>query len=282
MRVVRAAGELQIAVTMTREEASRFFGNAAIYMEKFLEKPRHIEIQVICDNHGNAVWLGDRDCSLQRRHQKVIEEAPAPGIDRVKIAEVGARCVAACREIGYSGAGTFEFLYEDGAFHFIEMNTRVQVEHPVTEMVTGVDIVAEQLRIALGLELSIRQEEVTVYGHSLECRINAEDAFTFAPMPGEVSALALPGGPGLRVDTHLQQGYQVPANYDSMIAKIIAHGRTRAEAMDRMRGALRQFRVEGPACNAALHAALLEDQDFIAGGVDIHHLERFLEGRVHG
>jgi acetyl-CoA carboxylase biotin carboxylase subunit len=277
MRIVRAAGELQNAVTLTREEASRFFGNAAIYMEKFLEKPRHVEIQVICDNHGNAVWLGERDCSLQRRHQKVIEEAPAPAIDRAKIVEIGARCVAACREIGYSGAGTLEFLYEDGAFHFIEMNTRVQVEHPVTEMVTGVDIVSEQLRIALGFELSIRQEEITIEGHSLECRINAEDAFTFAPMPGRVSALALPGGPGVRVDTHLEQGYCTPANYDSLIAKIITHGRTRTEAMDRMRGALRQFRVEGLSCNAALHAELLDDRDFLAGGVDIHHLERFLE-----
>lgn len=276
MRIVRAAGELVGAVELTRKEASRFFGDPTLYMEKFLDRPRHVEIQVICDNHGNAVWMGDRDCSLQRRHQKVIEEAPAPGISRDHIAEIGALCARACRDIGYSGAGTFEFLYEDGAFYFIEMNTRIQVEHPVTEMVTGIDIVAEQIRVAMGHELSVRQEDIRSMGHAVECRINAEDAFSFAPKPGRVSALALPGGPGVRVDTHLATGYEVPAHYDSMIAKLITHGRNREEALQRMRGALRQLHIEGPASNAALHAWLLDDPGFIAGGVDIHHLERLL------
>ncbi|SHN07100.1 acetyl-CoA carboxylase biotin carboxylase subunit [Roseibium suaedae] len=279
MRIVRSASELVGAVELTRKEAARFFGDPTIYMEKFLDRPRHVEIQVICDKHGNAVWLGDRDCSLQRRHQKVIEEAPAPGIDRALIAQIGELCAGACRNIGYSGAGTFEFLYEDGAFYFIEMNTRVQVEHPVTEMVTGTDIVAEQIRVALGHELSIRQEDVVCEGHSLECRINAEDPFNFQPRPGRVTRLALPGGPGIRVDTHLVQGYEVPASYDSMIAKVISHGRTRSEAIERMRGALRQLKIEGPASNGPLHASLLEDPGFIVGGVDIHHLERLLKER---
>ncbi|MCT8992257.1 acetyl-CoA carboxylase biotin carboxylase subunit [Chelativorans sp. SCAU2101] len=281
MRIVQTPGELRSAVMIAREEASRFFASPAIYMEKFLERPRHVEVQVLCDNHGNVVWLGDRDCSIQRRHQKIIEEAPAPGIDRSKIADLGARCAAACQQIGYSGAGTFEFLYENGSFYFIEMNTRLQVEHPVTEMVTGVDIVAEQLRIALDQKLSVRQEQVVTTGHSVECRINAEDAFTFMPVPGKISALTLPGGPGIRIDTHLQQGYRIPATYDSLIAKVITHGRSREEAIDRMRGALRQFRIEGLSCNAALHAELLEDKGFIAGGVDVHYLERFLESRAH-
>lgn len=279
MRIVHSAADLAGAVELTRKEAERFFGDGTIYMEKFLDRPRHVEIQVICDTHGNAIWLGDRDCSLQRRHQKVIEEAPAPGIGRRRIAEIGELCARACRDIGYSGAGTFEFLYEDGAFYFIEMNTRVQVEHPVTEMVTGIDIVTEQIRIALGHELSIGQHEVVCEGHSLECRINAEDPFTFQPRPGRVLALALPGGPGIRVDTHLVAGYEVPASYDSLIAKIISHGRTRAQALERMRGALRQLKIEGPASNASLHASLLENPGFIAGGVDIHHLERLLKER---
>ncbi|OHV79532.1 acetyl-CoA carboxylase biotin carboxylase subunit [Ensifer sp. LCM 4579] len=280
MRIIRSAAELKEAVDLTRKEAARFFGNPTIYMEKFLDRPRHVEIQVMCDNHGNAVWLGDRDCSLQRRHQKVIEEAPAPGIDRTRIAEIGELCAGACRKIGYSGAGTFEFLYEDGAFYFIEMNTRVQVEHPVTEMVTGIDIVAEQIRVALGAKLPIRQEDVRCDGHSIECRINAEDPYSFAPRPGRVTALALPGGPGVRSDTHLALGYEIPTHYDSMIAKVITHGRSRGEAIERMQGALRQLRIEGPACNAPLHAELLEDQGFVSGDIDIHHLEHLLAERA--
>lgn len=280
MRIIRAAAELKEAVELTRKEAARFFGNPTIYMEKFLDRPRHVEIQVMCDNHGNAVWLGDRDCSLQRRHQKVIEEAPAPGIGRQRIAEIGELCTGACRQIGYSGAGTFEFLYEDGAFYFIEMNTRVQVEHPVTEMVTGIDIVAEQIRVALGARLSIRQEDVRCDGHSIECRINAEDPYTFAPRPGRVTELALPGGLGVRSDTHLVLGYEIPTHYDSMIAKIITHGRSRSEAIERMQGALRQLRIEGPACNAPLHTELLVDDGFVSGNFDIHHLEHLLAERA--
>ncbi|MCF3640344.1 acetyl-CoA carboxylase biotin carboxylase subunit [Rhizobium sp. TRM95111] len=280
MRIIRSATELREAVELTRKEAARFFGNPTIYMEKFLDRPRHVEIQVMCDSHGNAVWLGDRDCSLQRRHQKVIEEAPAPGIGRGRIAEIGELCAGACREIGYSGAGTFEFLYEDGAFYFIEMNTRVQVEHPVTEMVTGIDIVAEQIKVALGDELSICQEDVRCDGHSIECRINAEDPYTFAPRPGRVTALALPGGPGVRSDTHLALGYEIPTHYDSMIAKVITHGRSRGEAIERMQGALKQLRIEGPACNALLHAELLEDDGFVSGNIDIHHLEHLLAERA--
>lgn len=279
MRIVRSQAELFKAVQVTREEAQRFFANPDIYIEKFLEHPRHVEIQILCDSHGEAVWLSDRDCSLQRRHQKVIEEAPAPGIDRSAIAAIGERCAEACRRIGYIGAGTFEFLFEDGAFYFIEMNTRVQVEHPVTEMVTGIDIVAAQLRIARGEPLGLRQQELLVSGHSLECRINAEDPFTFAPQPGRIDELVLPGGPGVRVDTHVTRGYVIPASYDSMIAKLIVHGATREEAIARMRLALSELVIGGPACNAPLHAELLCDPGFIAGGVDIHHLEKLLEKR---
>jgi len=279
MRVVRSEADLFKAVQVTREEAQRFFANPDIYIEKFLEHPRHVEIQVLCDSHGQAVWLSDRDCSLQRRHQKVIEEAPAPGIDRSAIAAIGERCAEACRRIGYIGAGTFEFLFEEGAFYFIEMNTRVQVEHPVTEMVTGVDIVAAQLRIARGEPLGLRQQDILISGHSLECRINAEDPFTFAPQPGRVQDLVLPGGPGVRVDTHVTRGYVIPSSYDSMIAKLIVHGATREEALARMRLALSELAIDGPACNAPLHAELLRDPGFVAGGVDIHHLEKLLEKR---
>jgi len=280
MRVVRDAGALAEAVALTRREARQFFGNPALYMEKFLDRPRHVEIQVLCDTYGQALWLGDRDCSLQRRHQKLIEEAPAPGIDRARIANIGDLCVAACRAIGYRGVGTFEFLYEDGAFYFIEMNTRVQVEHPVTEMVTGLDIVVEQIRVALGHPLTLRQEEIRCDGHAIECRINAEDAYSFTPRPGRIEALAWPGGPGVRADSHLAPGYDIPTQYDSLMAKIITHGRDRAEALARMAGALRQLRIDGPACNSALHADLIDEPGFQAGGVDIHHLERFLAERA--
>ncbi|WP_277188604.1 acetyl-CoA carboxylase biotin carboxylase subunit [Caballeronia sp. BR00000012568055] len=276
MRVVKAAGDLLDAVNVTREEARRAFGKPELYIEKFLEHPRHVEIQVLCDTHGNALWLGSRDCSLQRRHQKLLEEAPAPGIDRDLIRRVGERCVEACRQIGYRGAGTFEFLFEDGQFYFIEMNTRLQVEHPVTEMTSGIDIVREQLRIAQGHALTITQEDIRVQGHSLECRINAEDPFTFLPSPGQVSHWEIPGGNGVRVDSHLSAGAQVPPYYDSLIAKIITHGASRDEALSRMRVALAEMRVEGIRTNVALHRSILDDDGFRAGGVDIHHLERWL------
>lgn len=279
MRVVRSDRELREAVDLTREEALRFFGNADIYVEKFLERPRHIEIQVLCDSHGNALWLGDRDCSMQRRHQKVIEEAPAPGIDRAIIAAIGERCANACRQIGYVGAGTFEFLYEDGEFYFIEMNTRVQVEHPVTEMVTGIDIVAMQIRAARGERFSIGQEDVVTSGHAIECRINAEDPFTFLPSPGLVATLDLPGGEGIRVDTHLRAGYTVPSTYDSLIAKLIVHGATREQALARMREALANFDIGGIATNIPLQVELLAEAGFTQGGVNIHHLEHWLKER---
>ena len=276
MRIVRSAAELDEAVAMTREEAGRAFGNPEVYLEKFLEHPRHIEIQVLADNFGNAVWLGERDCSMQRRHQKIIEEAPAVGIDRDAIARIGERCVKACQLIGYRGAGTFEFLYENGEFFFIEMNTRVQVEHPVTELVTGVDIVREQLLIALGQPLSISQSQIRIQGHAIECRINAEDPFSFAPAPGRVSSWIAPGGPGIRVDSHLYAGYQVPPFYDSLVAKFLAHGATRAQAIERMSGALQEAELAGIKSNIPLHQRLMEEPGFAAGGFDIHHLERYL------
>ncbi len=279
MRVVRSRAELDEAIALTREEAVRFFGNPDLYIEKYLERPRHVEIQVLCDSHGNALWLGDRDCSMQRRHQKVIEEAPAPGIDRAVIAAIGARCARACRDIGYVGAGTFEFLYEDGEFYFIEMNTRVQVEHPVTEMVTGVDIVAMQIRAARGERFEITQDQVETSGHAIECRINAEDPFSFTPSPGQVTELSLPMGEGVRVDTHLRAGYTVPSSYDSLIAKLIVHGTTREEALGRMRAALADLRIGGISTNVPLQADLLDDPGFIAGGVTIHHLENWLKQR---
>jgi acetyl-CoA carboxylase, biotin carboxylase subunit len=280
MRVVQSAAQLLEAVSVTREEARRAFGKPELYVEKFLEHPRHVEIQVLCDTHGNALWLGSRDCSLQRRHQKVLEEAPAPGIDPALIRQVGERCVEACRQTRYRGAGTFEFLFEDGEFYFIEMNTRLQVEHPVTEMTSGIDIVREQIRIAQGHALTLRQADIRTRGHSLECRINAEDPFSFIPCPGKVTAWELPGGNGVRVDSHLSSGDVVPPYYDSLIAKLITHGATRDEALARMRLALSEMRVEGIRTNVQLHQAVLEDEDFCAGGVDIHHLERWLAKRT--
>ncbi|MDP9900868.1 acetyl-CoA carboxylase biotin carboxylase subunit [Variovorax ginsengisoli] len=279
MRVVQAAPELLDAIALTREEARRAFGNAEVYIEKFLGHPRHIEIQVLCDSQGHALWLGSRDCSLQRRHQKVLEEAPAPGIDPALIARVGARCAEACRQIGYCGVGTFEFLYEDGEFFFIEMNTRLQVEHPVTEMTSGIDIVQQQIRVARGERLALTQAEVGCHGHSLECRINAENPDTFAPAPGRITRWQVPGGFGVRFDSHASAGYRVPPYYDSMIAKLIVHGATRADALDRMRLALAELQIEGIATNVPLHRAILQDTGFAAGGVDIHHLERWLRQR---
>ncbi|WP_248800717.1 acetyl-CoA carboxylase biotin carboxylase subunit [Pseudomonas sp. MWU13-2105] len=279
MRVVNEEGELLDAIALTREEARLAFGNPELYIEKFLGHPRHVEIQVLCDAHGHAIWLGCRDCSLQRRHQKVLEEAPAPGIAPELIAKVGARCAAACRQIGYRGVGTFEFLYEDGEFFFIEMNTRLQVEHPVTEMTTGIDIVQQQLRMARGEVLELRQQDVQLNGHSLECRINAEDPITFMPTPGLIQRWEVPGGFGVRVDSHVTTGYRVPPYYDSLVAKVITHGATRNEAMARMRLALSELYVEGISTNIPLHRDILDDPAFCAGGVDIHHLERWLQQR---
>ncbi|MCF1464330.1 acetyl-CoA carboxylase biotin carboxylase subunit [Agrobacterium vitis] len=279
MRIVRDAAALADAVSVTREEARRAFGNPELYMEKFLEKPRHVEIQVLCDNFGNAVWLGHRDCSMQRRHQKVVEEAPSPGIPADVAATVGERCVAACQRIGYRGVGTFEFLYENGEFYFIEMNTRLQVEHPVTEMTSGLDIVCEQLRVALGLPLLLTQADIHTKGHSFECRINAEDPYTFAGSPGKITALQLPSGEGVRVDTHVAEGYTVPAHYDSLIAKLIVHAPTRDEAIVRMRTALDTLKIDGITTNIALHKAIFKDEGFCAGGADIHHLEKWLSKR---
>jgi acetyl-CoA carboxylase biotin carboxylase subunit len=246
-------------------------------MEKFLQRPRHVEVQVLADGQGNAVHLGDRDCSLQRRHQKVIEEAPAPGIDDKLRREIGDACVKACIDMGYRGAGTFEFLYEDGGFYFIEMNTRVQVEHPVTEMITGIDIVREQLLIASGEKLSFKQEDIKFHGHALECRINAEDPRNFLPSPGTINTFHAPGGPGVRVDSHVYNGYTVPPHYDSLIGKLITHGDTRAAALAKMRQALDELVVEGIRTNAALHRELVVDTSFMAGGVSIHYLESKLE-----
>ncbi len=276
MRIVRAKEELVQAVAMTREEAAKAFGNPEIYLERFLECPRHVEIQVLADTRGNAVWLGERDCSMQRRHQKLIEESPAPGIARARIAELGELCAEACREIGYVGAGTFEFLYEDDQFYFIEVNTRVQVEHCVTEMATGVDILVEQLRIAQGYPLSFGQDDVTPRGHVIECRINAEHPWHFTPSPGRIEKWHAPGGPGVRVDTHICAGYLVPPNYDSLIAKLIVKGQTREDALGRMRAALDEMVVEGIETSVPLHKAMIEEPGFAAGGVDIHHLERWL------
>ncbi|QWD85504.1 acetyl-CoA carboxylase biotin carboxylase subunit [Polynucleobacter asymbioticus] len=277
MRVVHTEAALLNAVNMTKEEAGRAFGNPEVYMEKFLEKPRHVEIQILADTHGNAIWLGERDCSMQRRHQKVIEEAPAPGIDRRLIAKIGERCAEACRKIGYRGAGTFEFLYEDGEFFFIEMNTRVQVEHPVTEMITGVDIVQEQIRIAAGLKLSYRQKDIVFRGHAIECRLNAEDPFKFTPSPGKISSFHMPGGPGIRVDSHAYSGYVVPSNYDSMIGKLISYGNTREQAIRRMQIALSEMVIDGITTNVPLHRELMLDPNFMEGGTSIHYLEHRLE-----
>ncbi len=281
MRVVHTEAALLNAVATTKAEAQAAFGNAAVYMEKFLTNPRHIEIQVMADEHGNALWLGDRDCSMQRRHQKVLEEAPAPGIARKLIERIGARCADACRKISYRGAGTFEFLYENGEFYFIEMNTRVQVEHPVTELTTGVDIVVQQILVAAGEKLTLRQRSITVNGHAIECRINAEDAVKFTPSPGRITTWHMPGGPGVRVDSHVYAGYFVPPNYDSMIAKIIVHGATREQALARMRTALSEMVVDGIATNIPLHRELLVDARFLEGGTNIHYLEEYMAAR-HG
>ena len=276
MRVVRNADEVVDAVRLTKTEARQAFGNDMVYMEKFLETPRHIEIQVLSDKHGNAIHLGERDCSLQRRHQKVMEEAPAPGISEEQRNAIGAVCVEACKRIGYHGAGTFEFLYENGEFYFIEMNTRVQVEHPVTEMVTGVDIVREQIRIAAGLPLSYSQDDIKVRGHALECRINAENAKTFIPSPGKVREFHAPGGLGVRVESHLYDGSTVPPHYDSMIGKLITWGDTRETAIARAKMALRELVIEGISTNIELHQDLLEDPVVNKGGMDIHYLEHKL------
>jgi len=279
MRVVHDEKALIEAVSLTREEARRAFGKPALYLEKFLQHPRHIEIQVLCDQHGTALSLGSRDCSMQRRHQKVLEEAPATGIDPVALRNVEQRCAEACRLIGYRGAGTFEFLYEDGEFYFIEMNTRLQVEHPVTEETTGIDIVQEQIRIAQGLPLTFSQADVQVQGHAFECRINAEDPFTFVPSPGVIADWLIPGGKGVRVDSHVSHGVVVPPHYDSMIGKVICHGATRAEAIARMQVALSEMRVTGIKTNVPLHQALFADPGLISGGTDIHYLERWLVTR---
>jgi len=277
MRVVHNEEVLLSSIKVTQSEAQAAFGSPVVYMEKFLQRPRHVEVQVLADGQGNAVHLGDRDCSLQRRHQKVIEEAPAPGIDDKLRQEIGEACVKACIDMGYRGAGTFEFLYEDGGFYFIEMNTRVQVEHPVTEMITGIDIVREQLLIASGEKLSFKQEDIKFHGHALECRINAEDPRNFLPSPGTINTFHAPGGPGVRVDSHVYNGYTVPPHYDSLIGKLITHGDTRAAALAKMRQALDELIVEGIRTNAALHRELVVDTSFMAGGVSIHYLESKLE-----
>ncbi|MCD6735399.1 MAG: acetyl-CoA carboxylase biotin carboxylase subunit [Burkholderiaceae bacterium] len=276
MRVVHTEAALLNAVTMTRTEAKAAFNNASVYLEKFLENPRHIEIQVLADEYRNAVYLGERDCSMQRRHQKIIEEGPAPGIARRQLERIGSRCAEACRKIGYRGAGTFEFLYENGEFYFIEMNTRVQVEHPVTELITGIDIVQEQIRIAAGEKLRFRQRDITLKGHAIECRINAEDPYKFTPSPGRITHWHPPGGPGIRVDSHAYTNYFVPPNYDSMIAKVLAYGDTREQAIRRMRIALSEMAVEGIQTNLALHRELLADARFVTGGTSIHYLEQKL------
>ncbi len=280
MRVARTADELQRIIPLTRGEAQAAFGDPRLYMEKFLTRPRHVEVQVLADAHGNAIHLGERDCSMQRRHQKVIEEAPAPGISGEARARIGALCVKACRDMDYRGAGTFEFLYEDGEFYFIEMNTRLQVEHPVTELITRFDIVQEQLRVAAGEPLSIRQDDVTLSGHAIECRINAEHPDTFAPSPGKVALWHAPGGPGVRVDSHLYTGYEVPPYYDSLVGKLIAWGATRSGAIARMGLALNELVTEGLVTNVPLHQAILGTEGFAAGGADIHFLEKWLESRA--
>ncbi|MES9943813.1 MAG: acetyl-CoA carboxylase biotin carboxylase subunit [Candidatus Thiodiazotropha sp.] len=276
MRVVHSEATLLNAVAMTKAEAEAAFGNGTVYMEKFLGNPRHVEFQVLSDTHGNAIHLGERDCSMQRRHQKVVEEAPAPGITEQQREEVGERCAEACRQIGYRGAGTFEFLYEDGEFYFIEMNTRVQVEHPVTELITGVDIVKQQIFIAAGEPLGYKQDEIKLQGHAVECRINAEDPENFLPSPGTISQLHTPGGPGVRVDTHIYNGYKVPPYYDSMIGKLITHGESRESAIARMRIALQEMVITGIKTNIPLHLDIMRDAAFKEGGANIHYLEKKL------
>lgn len=276
MRVVEREEDLLGFLDLTRSEARAAFGNDTVYMEKYLSQPRHVEIQVLSDEYGHAIYLGERDCSMQRRHQKIIEEAPAPGISAAQRQKIGESCAAACRRINYRGAGTFEFLYENGEFYFIEMNTRVQVEHPVTELITGIDIVQEQIRIAAGEKMAWRQKDIHLRGHALECRINAEDPFSFIPSPGRITQYHVPGGPGIRVDSHIYQNYFVPPHYDSLIAKVLTHGATREQALARMRIALSEMVVEGIKTNIPLHQQLLQDAAFIAGGTSIHYLEEKL------
>ena len=279
MRVVHTEAHLHNALQLTRQEAQTVFGDSTVYLEKYLENPRHVEVQVLADQHGNAIHLGERDCSTQRRHQKVIEEAPAPGITPQQREEIGSICVAACKRIGYRGAGTFEFLYDNGHFYFIEMNTRIQVEHPVTERITGVDLVREQILIAAGDRLTHRQEDIQIRGHAIECRINAEDPETFMPSPGLVEGFHAPGGPGIRVESHIYDGYRVPPNYDSMIGKIISHGENRDMAIARMRVALDEMVLNGIKSNIPLHKWILWDRGFLKGGFNIHYLEKRLEER---
>ncbi len=277
MHVVRSKDDLLHAIDMAGTEAASAFGNPAVYMEKFLENPRHVEIQVLADGQGNAIHLGERDCSMQRRHQKVVEESPAPGITEEQRAEIGGLCVQACERINYRGAGTFEFLYQDGSFYFIEMNTRIQVEHPVTEEVTGIDLVRQQLLIAAGEKLELRQEDIQIRGHAIECRVNAEHPLLFTPSPGTITQYHAPGGPGVRVDSHLYNGYKVPPHYDSMIGKLITHGQDRTTALARMRNALREVVVNGIQTNIPLHQRIMDDPGFIKGGENIHYLEKQLD-----
>ena len=276
MRVVHSEAGLRNAIGLTKREAAVAFQNDAVYLEKFLEHPRHVEFQVLADAHGNCIHLGERDCSMQRRHQKIIEEAPAPGIDEATRQRMGALCVEACKRIGYRGAGTFEFLYENGEFYFIEMNTRIQVEHPVTEEITGIDLVKQQLRVAAGEPLGIRQEDIKILGHAVECRINAEDAYTFRPSPGRIGVYHPAGGPGVRIDSHIYDGYVVPPYYDSLIGKLICHAENREAALTRMQNALTELVIEGIETNIPLHIDLVSDAAFRAGGTDIHFLERRL------
>jgi acetyl-CoA carboxylase biotin carboxylase subunit len=276
MRVVHDEEHLISSIATTKQEAGAAFGNDEVYIEKYLANPRHIEVQVLADQHGNALYLGERDCSLQRRHQKVLEEATAPGITPDQRAKIGERCAAACRDLGYRGAGTFEFLFEKGEFYFIEMNTRIQVEHPVTELITGVDLVKEQIKIAANIPLQIVQKDIQLRGHAIECRINAEDPTTFMPCPGKIEYFHAPGGPGIRIDSHLYSGYTVPPYYDSLIGKLIAYGETREEAIGRMRNALHEIIIEGIKTNIKLHQDLMEDPHFISGGVSINYLEKKL------
>lgn len=276
MRVVHTEAALISAVKMTKSEAETAFGNPMVYMEKYLENPRHIEIQVLADQHGNAIYLGDRDCSMQRRHQKVIEEAPSPQLSSRLRDKIGDRCADACRKIGYRGAGTFEFLYEDGEFYFIEMNTRLQVEHTVTEMITGIDLVQQQIRVAMNEKLAFKQRDIKLNGHAIECRINAEDPYNFIPSPGKLDRFHMPGGPGVRIDTHAYGGYVVPPHYDSMIGKLITHGATREQAIARMRIALSEMSVVGIKTNIPLHVDLMADAAFHLGGTSIHYLEEKL------
>ncbi|MBN4074951.1 MAG: acetyl-CoA carboxylase biotin carboxylase subunit [SAR86 cluster bacterium] len=277
MRMVDDESDLLKTIALTQNEAGSFFGNSTVYLEKFLGNPRHVEIQVIGDGEGNAISLGDRDCSMQRRHQKVVEEAPAPGITDEERQAIMKSCIQACQNIKYRGAGTFEFLYEDGNFYFIEMNTRVQVEHPVTELITGIDIVKEQLRVASGLPLSVTQDEIKIRGHAIECRINAEDPVSFLPSPGKINMFHAPGGNGIRIDSHIYSGYTVPPHYDSLIAKLISFGADRDEALVKMSNALEEMYIEGIKTNIPLQLDIINDEGFKAGGVNIHYLEKKLK-----